>query len=1395
MPVISVSNSRQRRLKLPFKWLKSKRVGRSRWPLALALIFLLTVIPFVLLRGSRAPQAEASWWNSSWQYRQRVDVANSNATDLTDFQVSFTLDTASLINAGKLQSECQDIRVTDIGGKELPHWIEENNPGCNSATTKVWVKMPSLSRSGGTLYAYYGNASAPVSPNHDGNKVFEFFDDFESYELGPLPTNSKWGSRSGSWVIIDSRFAAGSKSLTVSGVTGNDSMYWLLSNYQNTTGILEGLVYSNSNLSSGGDAFRQSLCVAIRDDLSRGICLMRGAVSHSFRFLHSNVAWGPPGYNYSFAENAWYNFQLMLQTDFVKGKAWELEQPEPLSPQLDWSYSTRSGNYFGLASRTDINGFDNIHVRKVATSEPIATPAAEETVPGPIAYWKFDEGSGQIAHDSAGYSPGQEVLNDGDMEAPDIDAWTAAYSTISKESDTPYGGSNYLRITPTSGYPAARQQVLKVGQSYRFKGWVRIQAGQEWRVRCTTTNIITGIGSGDWEYVDVHFVATTDTLGLSGVNASVPVEWDDVSVIETASGNHGTITGATWASEDQCVSGKCLSFDGNDYVSVGSDPSLDVDTMSVSVWVYPTLSTGWYTIFQRADGAPNGYRLKISNTQKWAFSGGLSGTFAQSSQNVQANTWTHIVGTYDGIVNKIYVNGQLAASFEESGTLPSTAGEVAMIGSYGAGTSQNFPGLLDEVKIFPYALTEDEIKAEYNLGAAAVIGTGPAAPPPEGGNLNDSLVAHWAFDEQAGQTVHDRVSGNHGTLGADANAGTDDPTWKPVGECKVNGCLEFDGAENYANTPDINAGRNSTLTGWFRLGGSNSARYLFGGSGGFQRIGVFNGNSQLGFYPGAEEGGGSYLYGTSSLNDNEWHHVAFVDQGSPRTRTMYIDGVVEIDNAPLVITDSSYGGDNILTRISGNYGVFAGLIDEVKIYNTALTPEQVLQDMNAGSSLAVGVGADEADEIIDGAGAPPIAEWKFDEKQGTTAYDTSGNGNDGTVNGATWKSGCKQGACLEFDGVDDRVQKPSFLLPETHTIEMWVNPQEIARAKSPLSFGGAHYVFEWASNKFELQTYDDGYKGCVGTSIVPENSWTYLTISYESSSKTKKIYVNGTLENSCIQGSDFAGTNNTLTLGTTEYSGQIDHVKIYDYARTPAQIAYDYNRGAPVAHWKFDECEGTVAHDSSGNDNHGTIIIGPSGSQSTAGTCQTSGAWANGASGKFNGSLGFDGSDDVITVPHPAGGELDFGNSISFSIAAWVKTADTSGTYHSILEKGGYGITSRFTLFTYGDGKVRVYLADGSTNQNIQSNSEINDGDWHHVIGQIDRENNRIRIYIDGKLDQDVSLTVAGSLTSTNVARIGGPGPFWFNGQVDDLRIYNYALSPAQVRKVMNEGAALRFGP
>ena len=98
-------------------------------------------------------------WLTGWSYRRPVTITNTQANDLTDYQVLVTVDTASLIAAGKMKDDGGDIRFTDTDGTTLlPYWVE--GP-INAADTKIWVKVPSIPANGTkTIYLYYGNPNA-----------------------------------------------------------------------------------------------------------------------------------------------------------------------------------------------------------------------------------------------------------------------------------------------------------------------------------------------------------------------------------------------------------------------------------------------------------------------------------------------------------------------------------------------------------------------------------------------------------------------------------------------------------------------------------------------------------------------------------------------------------------------------------------------------------------------------------------------------------------------------------------------------------------------------------------------------------------------------------------------------------------------------------------------------------------------------------------------------------------------------------------------------------------------------------------------------------------------------------------------------------------------------------
>ncbi len=97
---------------------------------------------------------------TGWGYRKAVTIDNStNSATLTNYQVQITTDTATPVSQGKMNSDCSDLRFTDSDGTTfLNYWIET---GCNTASTLVWVKIPSVPASSTkTIYEYYGNSSA-----------------------------------------------------------------------------------------------------------------------------------------------------------------------------------------------------------------------------------------------------------------------------------------------------------------------------------------------------------------------------------------------------------------------------------------------------------------------------------------------------------------------------------------------------------------------------------------------------------------------------------------------------------------------------------------------------------------------------------------------------------------------------------------------------------------------------------------------------------------------------------------------------------------------------------------------------------------------------------------------------------------------------------------------------------------------------------------------------------------------------------------------------------------------------------------------------------------------------------------------------------------------------------
>jgi len=215
------------------------------------------------------------------------------------------------------------------------------------------------------------------------------------------------------------------------------------------------------------------------------------------------------------------------------------------------------------------------------------------------------------------------------------------------------------------------------------------------------------------------------------------------------------------------------------------------------------------------------------------------------------------------------------------------------------------------------------------------------------------------------------------------------------------------------------------------------------------------------------------------------------------------------------------------------------------------------------------------------------------------------------------------------------------------------------------------------------------------------------------------------------------------------------------------------NDSGLVGHWKFDEGTGTSASDSSGNNNTGTLTNGPT--------------WQTGTSCKTGGCLSFDGVNDYVGV---ANNDVLNARTHDQSIFFWEKVQQSTLGYDSfIFKNSGYGGTpNNWAIRQCGTNGLIEAVFDTSSWSAGCNSSIIANTTWKY-IGVIFQRDVGVYIYVNGILDKTLGAPPTGDQTGTGNLQIGGQigGAYGFlNGQLDDVRIYNRALSAAEVLALYN---------
>jgi len=676
--------------------------------------------------------------------------------------------------------------------------------------------------------------------------------------------------------------------------------------------------------------------------------------------------------------------------------------------------------------------------------------------------------------------------------------------------------------------------------------------------------------------------------------------------------------------------------------------------------------------------------------------------------------------------------------------------------------------------------------------------------------LNSGLVGYWSFDgkDMANITAYDRSGqNNNGTL-------TGGPT---RAKGKLGQALSFDGTDDYVLTSNLGPTGNPavSVSEWVKTTSTSEIDFFSYGSDAaigvpeYFRLGL---NINATDYIGTRTGNGVRTFVATGIRDGNWHHIV-VSKAANDTLTnlkVYMDGVLLTttgdDNNPTGVWNIGGGSPQIPISIGHNPnggGAWSGSIDEVRIYNRALTPDEIKRLYKIGATLKINTSINN-DSLQKGL----VGYWSFDGKDmaGLTAYDRSGsnpakNGTLTGTNGPPVRIAGKLGQGLSFDGVDDRVNAGNAFTTTTNlTHSLWVKllntPSQLLTIMQNGDVNIALNGYGIAISNgacgagTEINVYLSGVScdAVSSTTNLPINEWHLITLTRDTT--TWRLYLDGQLKHT--------GTQNPNTPDGVLYWGRvggvgysIDDVRIYNRALSPDEIKRLYRIGGTlhvntsinndslqkglVGYWSFDGKDvagipstalspGTV-YDRSGQGNNGKYY-NATGTQPVA--------------GKIGQALNFNGIDSFAALG--TGASLDIDNNITLS--AWIKTADNISHYVLANRTGEQG----YALLIYNG---IASLQTGATNwSGLPGTSNVQDGRWHHLLGTYDT-NIGGKIYVDGVLEGSSSvtgqLTTAAGIQTYIGNGLGVANPF-FNGSIDDVRVYNRALTGDEIKRLYNLG-------
>ena len=685
---------------------------------------------------------------------------------------------------------------------------------------------------------------------------------------------------------------------------------------------------------------------------------------------------------------------------------------------------------------------------------------------------------------------------------------------------------------------------------------------------------------------------------------------------------------------------------------------------------------------------------------------------------------------------------------------------------------------------------------------------------------NLGLVGYWPMSEGSGTVVGD-FSGNHlsGTL-----SGSIPPSWVAGKFGTALGSHVFGDTVMSGTANLLKSASAFTLSEWVYSNATPSAdtRFIAGKfEGGTTGWGIETSVASFGStddFLAFVENGGVDAYGittTHALQTGKWIFVTEVfdgtQSGDSNRLKLYVNGIQQTLNfthAPGIpaTTDTSTFLFSLGDWDNGNGGgaVFDGNIDDVRLYNRAISATEVANLYQYGASRA-GVSTASLIKSNSTLASGLVGSWTFDGPDITDkVYDRSGQNNNGYIlNSATstMETLGKLGQALNFDGVDDRVTLTNSLnLGTVNSLSVWVYWQGNNDSVVVGGPDGNYMLFLDGTNAYYSAGAGNFVQAAHGG--IPVGQWTHFAVTRNGA--TVNIYKNGVALTPVNSNFGTPGASVTIdTIGSYETGaptmhqtrGKIDDVRIYNRELSASEVLQLYNFGATkfntaasnfttgstltnglVGYWTFDGSAvnwttGIVA-DSSGSGNNGTIVA-----MSTT---------SSPAAGKLGQALNFNGSNSYVGIS--AGVPLP-GDA---TICAWVNARSLGN--RAIVDREDV-TAHEYELYSFASGKIGIGWDTNLAKFRETTNVVLTTGVWYHVCATRTSDGLTAHIYINGSepaLDPITGGTiptmgVAGTYIGDELPSGCGATCVW-DGKLDDVRLYNRILNASEAKQLYNLG-------